>query len=88
MTTRAIVALTEPRRYAGVRYPAGYEFERLTISPATSLCRDGEGRHVRVLNRLLVVLKDADGPPEPPATLAMIVRRGLVRPALEVLAAG
>lgn len=87
MTTKAIVELLRPIRRNGVRYPAGFQFERLAVHPRTSLCRDAEGRVMQVPNRDLRVVKPADLPPEP-ATLAQIVRRGLVRPALEVLAAG
>ena len=86
MTTHCIVEVAElgPKLRNGDHYPVGYQFVRLSFSEKTCVCRDGDGRYLRVLRSKLRVVRDADPPAPPPATLAEIVRRGLVRSALSL----
>lgn len=81
-TTHAVVELLEPVRRGGTAYPAGHQFERLSVTPVTAVCRDAEGRCVRIARRVLADVKPADPPKPAPRTLAELVRAGLVKPAL------
>lgn len=85
MTTHALVELLEPVRRGRTVYSAGHHFERLSLTPSTAMCRDSGGRIVRIQKAKLRVIKDAPAPPPKPATLAEIVRKGLVKPAHEIL---
>jgi hypothetical protein len=77
-TTHAIAELVESVRRGGTVYPAGYQFERLSVTERTAVCRDGEGRCVRLPRTAIRDVRPAAPPKPPHATLADLVRRGLV----------
>ena len=85
MTTHAIVELLEPVRSGRTVYGIGFQFARLSTTHLTAMCRDDAGHVVRIQKAKLRVIKDAPPPAPRPASLADIVRRGLVKPAHEIL---